>query len=133
MSLATTKNKIILIAVVVIAVGSILTYQRVKISKLEKNVVVLTANNSKLEDTVTEQKETITSLEAGLDNIIDSSNTLAEKIAKLEEQKQIIIQRLNDYRGKLKNEALEKPTATEHNINSYVANLLHKFDKATKG
>lgn len=83
------------------------------VGKLQDDIRILTTNNSKLETSVQNQNEYIDTLETARKNAIISRNVLSEDLAKAEEQRQIITQELNSFRGRLENAALKKPETIE--------------------
>lgn len=108
-------------------VGAILLYQNYQLDKMRNNVQILSANNAKLEIAVKSQKQIVTALETGLGKTIELSNNLAKKLASADEQRQVIVQKLNSYRGRLGNAALKKPKFIERHANNATADILRQF------
>lgn len=127
----TLKIKLTIYVAIASAISVLFWYQTYQLDKLQENVQILSANSAKLETAVKLQEQTVTALETGLGNAIESSNDLARKITLADEQRQVITQELNSYRGRLGNAALKKPTLIERRATAATTNILHQFAEAT--
>ena len=127
----TLKIKLIIYVAIASAIGAVFWYQNYQLDKMQESMQILSANNAKLETAVELQKQTVTALETGLGNAIELSNGLAKKLASADEQRQVIIQELNSYRGRLGNAALKKPTLIERRATNATADILHQFATET--
>lgn len=125
------KIKLAIYAALIASVCAVFWYQSYQIDKLQANLVVLSGNNAKLKVSVNLQKETMVALETGLSSTIKLSNDLSKNLAKANEERQIITQELNSYRGRLSNAALKKPALIERRTTAATNNILRKFAEAT--
>lgn len=114
------------------AIGSVFYYQHWQINSLQNDVVILSENNTKLKSAVETQKQTVSSLEGSLFDAIQNSKALAKRLVDVDEKRQLIVEELNSYRGRLENVAFRKPTLVESRVNDAAANVLQQFDKATR-
>lgn len=114
-----------------IAISLVFWYQDYKLEGMQESIKILSADNARLKIAVDLQKQTAATLETGLNNTIKLSNGLAKKIAKTNKERQVIIQKLNSYRGRLGNVTFKKPTLIERRATNATASLLQEFAKET--
>ncbi len=111
------------------AVGGAMFY----VGKLQEDIQQLTANNQKLETSFQQQTVHLEALETARKNAIVSRDRLADDLLEAEEQRQIIAQKYNNYRGRLENAALKKPETIERYATDAINGLMLDIAKATRG
>ena len=118
------------IAIVVVVAVAIGGYQHWQLGKLRDSVVVLTANNAQLTNSVGEQSATIGTLQSSLADTIDNNNRLAERLGVIDTHRRAQVRELNQYRGRLNEIALQKPTLIEYRANDAISRVLRELAEA---
>ena len=99
--------------------------------KLQAKADVLIANNTVLDRAVNIQNQTISTLQTAIDNVIKNNAALAAAQQQVSEQTNQALAKLETYKGRLNNAALEKPTLIERRANAAFSDVMRQFATAT--
>lgn len=127
------KTKIIsaLIGILIISAASFFAYRT--IVNLKEDISILQNNNAKLNTAIDTQKQTIESIEGEVSKVIKNYRNLTKKFSDNNKRTDEIIEKLNSYRGRLKNVAVKKPKLVERSINTSTIDLMQLFYEETGG
>lgn len=106
-------------------------YQYWQLIQLQAKANVLIANNTVLDSAVKTQNQTITTLKTAMDNVIKNNAALVAAQQELSKQTNQALAKLETYKGRLNDAALEKPTLVEHSANAAFSDLMRQFAAAT--
>ena len=102
--------------------------QEWRMNSLRGEVLILTANNSKLTYALDEQSAAMQSLQDNIQHAIDNSNRLAKELGVVESHRRHITNELSSYRGRLNAIAIKKPTLIARRANDAFGRLLREAE-----
>lgn len=124
--IAKIKTTLIITAIAVAVVG----YQHYRLARLQSSVITLTSNNAQLTQSVDEQSNTIDALESNLAHTIDNNNRLAKRLGVINNHRRAQVRELNQYRGRLNEITIAKPTLIERRANVAFRRVVRELGEA---
>lgn len=125
------QSKLTAYVAVFVLLASLFGYQNFKIKRLSKTLLIIKEDNNNLKQSIEVQKETMSSLENGLTDVIKNNNMLTQKLSSLNKEHQEKRAKLNSYRGRLNEVAKKNPKDIELRINNSTNQFLQRLEEAT--